>query len=428
MGRRPKFILFGIGIAASLSWIVFLARQATPATGIEGAAAEVNADIREKVAAVAARADTLAQLPRLTWAVATDVSTVRDLTTDELSFRPHPGEHIEIAQISRKPDGTDGAVHTLLHLPAANPPALPMLQSGAHLLIEGGRLYVVSVVAIEPRERIAELRGALAVAQELDLGAVGARLDGLRVGAQVRAAGGTVTLGRTAIRDLGATVVALPGAAADRATVIVSGPGQLSQGRWAPPIVLLVLLLTGLAVVALRRAAPIPVPAPDLRRSRTPAPTAPMSSSPSQPVVARELAAEAHPTPSFGVPKSGPVVEQVATGKESKKVKLPRKLIPRTGALMLPPEVFEKGAPTLRGISDGDPGDPWRDEYRALFEEYVKLRRTCGEAVDEMNRDLFVVTLQNQRIRLVQELGAKDVRFRLAFDNGKAAIRFTSVH
>ena len=35
--------------------------------------------------------------------------------------------------------------------------------------------------------------------------------------------------------------------------------------------------------------------------------------------------------------------------------------------------------------------------------------------------------LQEKRAQLIRELGVKDVRFRLAFDNGKAAIRYMTV-
>ena len=77
------------------------------------AAADLDALIRERRRRQA-RADTLAQLPRLGWAVATDENTVRDLTTEELAFRPHPGEHIEITQMRRG----GGEPRRLLRLPA----------------------------------------------------------------------------------------------------------------------------------------------------------------------------------------------------------------------------------------------------------------------------------------------------------------------
>src|SRR5436305_14808038 len=48
--------------------------------------------LREVAAGIDARAATLADLPRLQVAVATDAETVRNLTQDELMFQPKPGE------------------------------------------------------------------------------------------------------------------------------------------------------------------------------------------------------------------------------------------------------------------------------------------------------------------------------------------------
>ena len=95
---------------------------------LRAAAADLDAsDSRERGAAVQARADTLAQLPRLGWAVATDENTMRDLTTEELAFRPHPGEHIEITQVRRG----GGEPRRLLRLPAEGDVALPVLRRDA---------------------------------------------------------------------------------------------------------------------------------------------------------------------------------------------------------------------------------------------------------------------------------------------------------
>ena len=122
-----------------------------------------------------ARAETLAQLPRLGWAVATDENTMRDLTTEELAFRPHPGEHIEITQVRR--DG--GEPRRLLRLPVEDDLALP-LRAGTHLVVRAGQLHLVTVMSIEPRQRADELVGVLAVAKQLDTSAFGAAPRGAR--------------------------------------------------------------------------------------------------------------------------------------------------------------------------------------------------------------------------------------------------------
>jgi hypothetical protein len=63
-------------------------------------------------------------------------------------------------------------------------------------------------------------------------------------------------------------------------------------------------------------------------------------------------------------------------------------------------------------------------EYRMLYEEFNTLRETCRQSPCALSVDRFVLLLRHQRDTLIRELGASDVAFRLAFYNGKAAIRF----
>jgi hypothetical protein len=71
--------------------------------------------------------------------------------------------------------------------------------------------------------------------------------------------------------------------------------------------------------------------------------------------------------------------------------------------------------------------DPRTEEYRALFAEFVKMRRTTGEPVEGLDADHFVEILRATRTRLMKQIPIKDVRFKLAFQNGKAAIRYQTV-
>ena len=101
----------------------------------------------------------------------------------------------------------------------------------------------------------------------------------------------------------------------------------------------------------------------------------------------------------------------------------------QTGAVVLPNLLLFTGQPKTGASSIGSVhgNDPLTEEYRALFAEYVDLRRTCGEAADDLDRDRFIEALRQERSHLIQKLAVKDVRFRLAFDNGKAAIRFKTI-
>jgi hypothetical protein len=73
------------------------------------------------------------------------------------------------------------------------------------------------------------------------------------------------------------------------------------------------------------------------------------------------------------------------------------------------------------------PPDARTEEYRALFAEFVNLRRTTGEPTEGLNSDRFVEILQATRTQIMKQTPVRDVRFKLAFQNGKAAIRYLTV-
>ena len=55
------------------------------------------------------------------------------------------------------------------------------------------------------------------------------------------------------------------------------------------------------------------------------------------------------------------------------------------------------------------------------------MRRTTGESVVGLDAALFVETLREKRAQIMKQIPVKDVRFKLAFHNGKAAIRYLTV-
>ena len=201
--------------------------------------------IRETAAGVQARADTLAQLPRLGWAVATDEDTMRDLTTDELAFRPHPGEHIEITQMRRG----GGEPRRLLRLPAESDLALPVIP-GTHVVVQGNEIHVVTVVSVEPRQRAEELVGILAVAKQLDPSPIAQRLAARGIDAELRTIRGSITLAGSRPSSV-EVKVALTGPAAEGAELVAAKVGQARWPRWLSPMVLAVSLVA--AVLLWRR-------------------------------------------------------------------------------------------------------------------------------------------------------------------------------
>ncbi|HVV50047.1 MAG TPA: MXAN_5187 C-terminal domain-containing protein, partial [Polyangia bacterium] len=105
----------------------------------------------------------------------------------------------------------------------------------------------------------------------------------------------------------------------------------------------------------------------------------------------------------------------------------PPKEAPRPTAT-LPSYLFEVAGnperPTSPSMGTPVNEDAIGREYRALYVEFIKMRRTCREPIDNLDADRFVAALRQQRDQLSQKHANKEIRFRLAFDNGKAAIRF----
>jgi hypothetical protein len=104
----------------------------------------------------------------------------------------------------------------------------------------------------------------------------------------------------------------------------------------------------------------------------------------------------------------------------------------KSGSTTLPSSLFEKaagaaGAREPPSLPPPMPDDALAQEYRKLFVEFTKLRQTCREPVDNLDAERFVRALRRERAELIRKHASKDVRFHLSFQNGKAAIRFTTV-
>ncbi len=371
-----------------------------------------------------ARTETLAQLPRLGWAVATDENTMRDLTTEELAFRPHPGEHIEITQVRR--DG--GEARRLLHLPVEDDVALP-LRAGTHLVVRAGQLHLVTVMSIEPRQRADELVGVLAVAKQLDTSAFGARLAARGINAALRTTEGSITLAGTA--PSGSAIdetIPLTRPAGAGATIVAA---NVRRTRWARGASLFVLVaaLAGAAWLW-RRGAEAPTAARTARVARpSPPPLRPPLPLPSAPRRTTRASVEgARAALSSGATGAGHAPEASAPPAPARRhrhlsgsVDI---LLARSGPVSLS---AGDAAASSWPIDPKAPRDTRTEEYRALFAEFVNLRRTTGEPVERLDSDRFVEVLRATRARIMKQIPVKDVRFKLAFQNGKAAIRYQTV-
>lgn len=192
MDRRRSIIIAAAGVGAAIA-LVIVGRGGPPTTELQSIAADLDGRIRETATAAQVRAQTLAELPRLSWAVATDEQTMLDLTSDELAFQPAPGELIEIGQVRRR----DGAVTTLRRVGGdGSELKLPLGEIGTQILTSDGRLHVAAMVSVEPKTRADQIRGSVGVARTVDTAALDLRLR--HAGFALRLdtpGGGRITLG-----------------------------------------------------------------------------------------------------------------------------------------------------------------------------------------------------------------------------------------
>lgn len=158
---------------------------------VEGFGRTLEARLGEATAGLHIRVGTLAELPRLAVAVATDARTVGDLTQDELAFRPHPGETIAIGQIPKRP----GKAPVWLRVAPSGAPAPTFELGGPRLRVVGESLIASEVMTVVPRERAKDLDGVIAVTWMVDLGSLSAGLASAGVQAHLATEGGRLTLG-----------------------------------------------------------------------------------------------------------------------------------------------------------------------------------------------------------------------------------------
>lgn len=408
MERRISLALAGTGVLAALLLLTVGHRRSLSTADVDAIRGELDGLIREATASAQARAETLGQLPRLGWLVVTDAATVGDLTSDELEFRPHAGEHVELAQIGNK----DGQVRVLRRLPAKGAMPLPVSRPGLHLLVAGDRVDAVVVVDVPARSRTEEIHGGLAVAKTLDTTQISRHLDALGASASLVTPSGTALLGHTPpLMGRGAVQVALESPTGKGATLVVAAPGS----SWLRVVTWLLVLATLVAAVVFwRRGGGSWVPA------RLPVPIARQASWPEVRDGVRDAAAEdeeADGDRTFdpdATTVQAPGLSPHATHARS-----------RTGSVAIVLSGPKLGRRPTR--TAGRAADPRDDEYRGLFAEFVTLRRTTGEPLEDLDREDFVHQLGRTRDEIMRKETVQDVRFRLAFQNGKAVIRYTTV-
>jgi hypothetical protein len=65
--------------------------------------------------------------------------------------------------------------------------------------------------------------------------------------------------------------------------------------------------------------------------------------------------------------------------------------------------------------------------FREVYEEFIALKKKCGERIDNIHYDKFIGKLRDNRDTLIAKHGCKEVRFQVYVKDGKAALKASPV-
>ncbi|HET8933666.1 MAG TPA: MXAN_5187 family protein [Polyangiales bacterium] len=93
-----------------------------------------------------------------------------------------------------------------------------------------------------------------------------------------------------------------------------------------------------------------------------------------------------------------------------------------------PPLAAPKAAAIpLQGSNDNADTADQANHFREVYQQYLSVRKDCGEAVDGLSYEKFELTLTKTRDQVLQKHPAKDVRFTVYVKEGKAALKAAPV-
>lgn len=89
-----------------------------------------------------------------------------------------------------------------------------------------------------------------------------------------------------------------------------------------------------------------------------------------------------------------------------------------------PPDIMAAASGERKGApADGGEAGEWM----AVYEEFIRTKRQCGESVDGLTFEKFQGTLRKNRDALVQRHGCKRVKFSVYIKEGRASLKATPV-
>ncbi len=103
--------------------------------------------------------------------------------------------------------------------------------------------------------------------------------------------------------------------------------------------------------------------------------------------------------------------------------------LPSVGDLVVPVATFagERDEVGRHALDRAGGGGAEEAYHRQVFEEFLGLKKKCGEPTEGLTFDKFAVKLRANRDQLVEKYGAKSVKFQVYVKDGKAALKATPV-
>jgi hypothetical protein len=183
----------------------------------------------------------------------------------------------------------------------------------------------------------------------------------------------------------------------------------------------------GTVAEALNRAAEAAARKPEPQPAEEAALPLPVAAPSFEPVAARDFFAEpARSAEAFALPAISPAASELPAFPAAEQ----RSPEPVSGPSAEPPAASSpallepsRPAPELAA----SPADAEEEHWQRVFEEFLLIRRQCGEPSDGLTFEKFRQKLQKNRDGLIEKYGCKAVRFQAYVKDGKAAIKATPV-
>ena len=85
------------------------------------------------------------------------------------------------------------------------------------------------------------------------------------------------------------------------------------------------------------------------------------------------------------------------------------------------------GPPPATAVMGGTGEREDEAQFRSIYDEFLTLKKKCGEAVDNLTYERFLTKLRSNRDALIAKHGCKAVKFQVYVKDGKAALKASPV-